>query len=185
VCAGCHTTQAHGKHPHYEDQPTAKEINGAKLTVCDMALLSTLTASTAAHARSATQYSVKTCGGCHYDQYTHWRVERHADLIEGLPTKYVHDQSCTGCHSTTGAIASAASENRESPGLRVGISCESCHGPAYQHVRFNRQFINGPPLNRALEQAARGSIRQGKPQTTCIQCHVGHRHKEHPPFDKQ
>jgi hypothetical protein len=127
-------------------------------------------------------YSVKTCGSCHYDQYLQWRSEKHFALARLLPAKYADNQNCTTCHITAGFASSSAATDRHD--AKIGAACESCHGPALEHVRFNVQFIHSPPLGPQLEQAARHSIRKGKPTAACSQCHVRHSHDEHPQFDK-
>jgi hypothetical protein len=126
-------------------------------------------------------YSVKTCGSCHYDQYLQWRIEKHSALAASLPAKHANDQNCTKCHSNAGFVNSTVSTDVHH--AQIGVACESCHGPALEHVRFNVRFIHGPPLGPRLEQAARESIRKGKSATACVQCHVGQSHKEHPQFE--
>jgi hypothetical protein len=108
-------------------------------------------------------------------------------LSSMLPTHYANDESCTSCHrsgSMPTRLANAASTASEPHDKAIGLACESCHGPAMEHVRFNRRFISGPPLSTALEQTSRALLRQTSARATCIQCHVNHGHKQHPPYEK-
>lgn len=180
VCIACHTTQAHGSHPPYEDTLPTPTADGS---TSRGKLVSSFTAGSALPSRSryVPGYTVKTCGSCHYDQYVQWRTEKHSTLAASLPAKHAKDQNCTNCHADAGFVRSATSTDPHY--THVGVACESCHGPALEHVRFNVRFIHGPPLGPRLEQAARQTIRKGKPATACVQCHVGQSHKEHPQFE--
>jgi hypothetical protein len=180
VCAGCHITQAHGAHPPFEDTLPAPTADGSSSRGNVASAVSRGFASSS-HTRYVPGYTVKTCGSCHYDQYLHWRSEAHSDLAGALPTKYANDQNCINCHAEAGIASSSASLDVHH--ANVGVACESCHGPALEHVRFNVRYIHGPPLGPRLEEAARQTIRKRRPATACVQCHVGQSHKEHPQFD--
>jgi hypothetical protein len=184
VCVACHIMQAHEEHPSFEGQ-AASPAAGASAAFCSSALLmgQRVTPNTAT-ARSLSKYSVKTCGGCHYDQYQQWRAGAHVDLARMLPADHRSNLECQHCHVSAGAVALRPGANGASQASWVGVTCESCHGPALEHVQFNRRYISAPPLGPELERAARHSIRKGKPAATCIQCHVHERHAEHPQFEK-
>jgi hypothetical protein len=180
VCVACHTTQAHGRHPPYEGQPPAKVEGGATAQhTSAVAGQNCLTPATVP-ASFPPGYSVKTCGGCHYDQYKQWRTEKHFALSAILTPQYLGHAKCQQCHPATGASATPSSATSDPHHNRIGVVCESCHGPALAHVRFSRQFISSPRLGPKLEEAARASITAGKPAAACIQCHVEQSHKEHP-----
>jgi hypothetical protein len=182
VCITCHTTQAHGSHPPYQQETLPAPAAGHSANLTNTATAVTPRFSTAVSQTGYVPgYSVKTCGSCHYDQYLQWRTEKHSALAQLLPAKHANDQNCTSCHSNAG-LASASSTAGTHHSL-LGVGCESCHGPALEHVRFNVKFIHGPRLGPSLEQQARQSIRQGSPNAACVQCHVGESHKEHPQFE--
>lgn len=183
TCTACHKTQAHGHHPAYEGQPSQQHAVDSTFPCCPAPLAAAVSDSDAVRMSHTSRYNIKTCGGCHYDQYKQWRAEKHSVLAAALPAKYVNDESCLTCH-TSGARKNTDTAS-DPHHTWIGVACESCHGPALEHVHFNKQFISSPSLGPKLEQAARDSIRKGKPQMTCIQCHVSHSHKEHPAFDKQ
>ena len=181
VCSSCHIQQAHGRHPAYEGQRVPQVARGS-VDPCCPAILPAHNSAAMAAAAFSSRYSVKTCGGCHYDQYKQWQVGEHTALSAMLPAKYANDQSCQNCHANMAAAnASAGGDPHHN---RIGVACESCHGPALEHVYFNKQFISGPALGPKLEQEARNSIRKGKPDATCIQCHIRQSHKQHPAFEK-
>jgi hypothetical protein len=71
----------------------------------------------------------------------------------------------------------------ESAGKHLGVACETCHGPARDHVAFNKRLIN-VTIGRDLELAARETIRKSKPTAACIQCHLREAHKKHPEFER-
>ena len=191
VCVACHTTQAHGSHPAYGEALPSPAAGGSvvqcePVVPCDpVSSFANRSAQTGARARYAPGYSVKTCGSCHYDRYKHWRDEKHADLAAALPAKYSRQQDCRQCHVNAGAAVGRLAMGTGAQPNQIGVTCESCHGPALEHVRFNVRYIHGPPLGAKLEQAARQSIRKGKPAAACIQCHVVERHQEHPQFDRE
>jgi hypothetical protein len=185
VCIACHVAQAHGKHPAYEGQPT-KAATGHPAVPCTPALTIAYSSRTDGPISSqASHYTVKTCGGCHYDQYLHWQTETHADLFAMVPAKYQSDPSCVLCHQSAGFAVTTIAAKNDPHHAGIGLACESCHGPALEHVRFNKQFISSPPLGPKLEQEARNSIGKGKSATACVDCHVSHSHKEHPKFEAQ
>jgi hypothetical protein len=180
LCVACHKTQAHGNHPPFEDTlpaPTADSSPGRRnnVSTANQRFVSM------SQSRYVPGYSVKTCGSCHYDQYLHWRSEKHSGLTEALPTKYGENQGCTSCHAESGFASSSTPLDVHH--AKVGVACESCHGPALEHVHFNVRYIHSPPLGPRLEEAARQTIRKGRPATACVECHVGQSHKEHPQFD--
>jgi cytochrome c554/c'-like protein len=184
VCAGCHIEQAHGAHPAYEGQVAGKaerQLIAQSNSAWANASRSTTIMGAAVH---ISKYSIKTCGGCHYDQYKQWGGGMHSDLARILPAKYANNQSCQSCHAN---IAAITTNKMAADGTHhmVGVACETCHGPAFEHIQFNKQFISAPPLGPRLEQEARDSINQGKSASTCIQCHVRQTHKEHPAYERK
>lgn len=183
VCVACHKMQAHQKHPAYEG-PLASKDGSTPVAACIPALSNAFRmTSSMTPSPSSSRYSTKTCGGCHYDPYKQWSAEIHSALSRMLPAKYLNDQNCQNCHPHANATVNNLKIGTVPHENWIGVVCESCHGPALEHVRFNRQFISSPPLGPKLEQVARDLIRKGKPENTCLQCHVRAGHKEHIPFE--
>jgi hypothetical protein len=174
LCIKCHVTQAHGHHPTYHGKPYTRLARSA----APRGVSST-------PASYSSRYNVKTCGSCHYERYKQWTAEKHSALAAALPAKYWNDQECAKCHPKADALVKTSMDVADPHHDGIGAVCESCHGPGLDHVRFNRRYISGPPLGPTLEQAARLSLRKGKPTTACVGCHVGEDHKPHPEFDKK
>ncbi|MAT68335.1 MAG: hypothetical protein CMJ58_02310 [Planctomycetaceae bacterium] len=179
TCMQCHQTQAHQPHPSYAGQ-TTEAILGRPVGQCIPA-----TAVASLPGRSVSRYSIKTCGGCHYDQYKQWSTGGHADLAAKLSASHASDPTCQGCHPAAGQTAITLAANGQSIEDVIGAACENCHGPGLGHINFNKQFVACPPLGRQLEQAARDSIRLGKPTSTCVKCHSAQGHKVHPAIEEK
>lgn len=175
VCAACHQAQAHKSHPPYEGQP-------APSSLAHVVMMRT-TAATIIPPPTPDSYSVKTCGSCHYEQYETWRVGHHIGLSTRIPEKYETDKSCLECHRKSQDKTVWFKPTDESQASSP-IGCESCHGSAFKHVMFNKQYIGPLPMNTELEQAARQSITQDKPVGACVNCHTQLAHKEHPKFEE-
>lgn len=184
-CTACHTTQAHGRHPAYEGQPAAQVQHASMVQRTSSLSVAQCVMPAATRASYAAGYNVKTCGGCHYDQYKQWRAERHSALSAMLTAEHRKNSDCQQCHLQTDKVGKTSLVNVEPHHARVGVVCESCHGAALEHVRFNKQFISQPQLGPKLEQAARHSILKGKPASACVQCHVDQSHKEHPQVNEK
>ena len=139
VCIGCHVVQGHQKHPTYEGERLAMAASGP-VGPCDSArVISERLSSITGPVIYSSRYSIKTCGGCHYDQYRQWRAGKHSSLSAMLPAKYLSDQSCKDCHSNTTAITTKNMAS-DSHHHSIGVACETCHGPAFEHIQFNKQF---------------------------------------------
>jgi len=190
VCSACHVTQSHGIHPPYDGQkPKGQKRRADAVAWFSQSCPAMLApANQSSHAPTLQgRYTVKTCGACHYEQYKRWQMETHSDLSSMLPAQYNSDQSCTTCHrssSATTRLVNAEIMGGDKHGKAIGLACESCHGPALEHVLFNRQFISRPPLTAALEQKSRNLLRQEKPRAACVQCHIDQGHKQHLVFQR-
>jgi hypothetical protein len=184
VCIACHITQAHGLHPPYEDTLPAPATTASAGRRASRPAAVRPSISTVRTPHYVSGYSVKTCGSCHYDHYQQWRAEKHSTLTAMVPAKYLNDQECQNCHVRNDALLTSSILRDDPQRSRIGLVCESCHGAALEHVRFNVRYIHGPRLGPQLELAARQSIRKGRLPTACVQCHVRQGHKQHPPFDE-
>jgi hypothetical protein len=173
LCIKCHVTQAHGRHPPYQGQQSTAMAHTSLHPIAG------------APAWHFPGYSTKTCGSCHYDRYKRWGFERHSALAAELPAQYHNNQECGMCHPPAYGGGTTELHAGDAHQGRIGAACETCHGPGLEHVRLNRRFISGPQLSPPLEQAARLSIRKGKPTATCVACHVGESHKQHPEYEKK
>jgi len=124
---------------------------------------------------------VQTCVPCHgggkgCDQYAQWRLSAHAKAfaalslpeafeiaeISGVDVQPRKSPICLGCHST----ASTAEPWQLDPTFcrEDGVQCESCHGPASNHIEA--MVSNTPSPFSAL------------PIPTLDDCMVCHRHTD-------
>ncbi len=177
-CAVCHHNQSHQSHPYYDGQLVkSTSLDGSNWPITSVAV---------SQPPTPESYSVKTCASCHYEQYKTWRIDKHVGLSSQLTQEYENNTTCLECHRKGEDTAQWHTASTEPQALvnQVGVGCESCHGSGFEHVLFNKQYIGGPRLGPELELAARHSIRDGKPATACIQCHVRERHGEHLSFEK-
>jgi hypothetical protein len=185
VCIACHKTQAHQSHPEFEGGLFRQVSRSTSNPGIEALSVEGCVVPSGARATDSSKYTVQTCGSCHYRKYRHWRAETHSALSNMLPVAYRKDGDCRTCHPNTNAAWESATTASPVHHRQVGVACENCHGPALEHVRFNLRYISSPPLGPKLEQLARDAIRKGKPAATCIQCHIGERHQEHPSFAKK
>lgn len=182
ACIACHQMQAHHGHPAFEGAKLQGTVSAANAPCAPGNMVTEV--ATSFPANPISHYTAKTCGGCHYEQYKHWRVEKHADLSKSLPAKYADDQSCKECHAVASGVPATANLPAELHNQWAGLVCEKCHGPALGHINFNKQFLASTTYSPKIEAAARESIRKGKPTATCLQCHTRIGHKEHVPYEK-
>jgi len=96
----------------------------------------------------------KKCASCHKSQSQSWRKTGHAKALDLLkpgvrseakrrakldPAKdYASDKDCLGCHVT--GLGKEGGYDPADPDLyRVGVSCESCHGPGSRYQLVHRE----------------------------------------------
>jgi hypothetical protein len=74
------------------------------------------------------------CRDCHAAEHREWTQSRHASAWETLVEKGFHvDPYCQHCHTTGYGRPGGFQSVRQSAPLG-GVGCESCHGPAAEHV---------------------------------------------------
>jgi hypothetical protein len=79
------------------------------------------------------------CKKCHESAYEVWKGSKHSHAYETLadakqPSLRQYDAECIVCHTVGFGYQSGYKNEKETPLLR-GVGCESCHGPASEHVR--------------------------------------------------
>ena len=73
------------------------------------------------------------CGPCHASQLASWQQTKHAKAYMTLVNaKQQFNQSCLPCH-VTGVAIPQAEEALSLPDDRLGVGCETCHGPGRRH----------------------------------------------------
>jgi hypothetical protein len=121
----------------------------------------------------------KKCEQCHQSAYNVWEHSKHAKAYQTLvevkmPSLRQYDPECIICH-TTGYGHVSGFENLEKTPKLINVGCESCHGPASEHVRETnnlqwRKLLN-PWKAPANETPAQKSKRIGTIDQMCQKCH--------------
>lgn len=106
----------------------------------------------------------------------HYRAAFPAELAS-LPLIHSGKQACMECHSD---------KPETTPHFKIGVSCESCHGPAQKHVENFDEFKPFVPNTRAAcgrcHEAIVGrspsfpqqNLKEHNPGQRCISCHEIH-----------
>ncbi|MBN2271765.1 MAG: hypothetical protein JXN61_14195 [Sedimentisphaerales bacterium] len=96
----------------------------------------------------------QACKACHEYEYEKWNEKKHAHAyatLEEVGSDY--DPECVVCHVVGMRYESGFISPDKTPMFR-DVGCESCHGPASQHV------------------LSVGEKPTGEPKTTCEECHT-------------
>jgi hypothetical protein len=85
--------------------------------------------------------------------------------------------SCIGCHTTHGRPRADAKGGLDTVVAELGIACEACHGPGYQHVRDNasplaryRSYLSSAEPDERIVNP--GKLDHRKASEICSQCHA-------------
>lgn len=80
------------------------------------------------------------CMTCHSHAWDVWKASRHSRALKTLEDDgHDRDPDCTGCHVVGLADTTGFISRKETPDL-ADVGCESCHGPAADHVRDPYKF---------------------------------------------
>ncbi|HWP30441.1 MAG TPA: cytochrome c3 family protein [Fimbriimonadales bacterium] len=97
--------------------------------------------------------------------------------IQAQPPKFAGKQACLDCHSDL---------EESTQHFQVGVSCETCHGPALEHVKDFEKFKPSIPEKREFcgrchgKNIARPSdfpqidLSEHNPSEPCTSCHAIH-----------
>ncbi len=95
-----------------------------------------------------------SCKSCHASEHEIWTKSGHSRAYETLESgKHGRDPDCVSCHVVGLESANGFQSAKATPDL-AGVGCESCHGPAKEHV--------SDPKGHPLPQAGEAS---------CLSCH--------------
>jgi len=102
------------------------------------------------------------CSQCHFKSGAHWVKTLHAQALETLEAiDQDKNDHCIGCH-TVGYGDEGGFVDRATTNDLAGVGCESCHGPARQHVENSTDTSLYPPVDLGSE--------------LCGVCHTGSHH---------
>lgn len=113
------------------------------------------------------------CGGCHADEQLAWSETGHSDAWAGLQSSDHAADYCESCHTVNelgNYLTEAAGYNAIPDSSYHDVQCESCHGPAAEHIS-DPMAVKPLASIAASEDATNG----------CGECHNG----EHHPFVDQ
>ena len=102
------------------------------------------------------------CAQCHSNVHSGWAGTLHATALETLEEiGQGSNADCLGCH-TVGFGEDGGFVDRATTNVLAGVGCESCHGPAADHVNN----VNDESLRPKIDLAA----------DVCGKCHQGEHH---------
>jgi hypothetical protein len=129
---------------------------------------------------------VKACKKCHEAAVDVWQHSKHAHAYETLvkakkPSLRQYDGECVVCHVVGLGYKTGFTNEKDTPHLR-NVSCESCHGPASEHLKDPknvkvRELLNpwkelaAKPGDDAASQAAARNRRHLLRDQACQKCH--------------
>ena len=112
-------------------------------------------------AMDATYVGSAACKSCHAGAHEVWEKSGHAHAFETLvKTGSDADPHCISCH-TVGFGKPAGYRRPMGSTSLVDVGCESCHGPASEHVA---RYLDGKPSNFHFRPLGPGD---------CKSCHYG------------
>lgn len=113
----------------------------------------------------ATYVGSQACAACHAKAYEIWSKSLHSRAFETLAEKNSDaDPSCIRCHVVGFGEPGGYRRSMGASSALTGVGCESCHGPASEHVRLRSETPHGEEILVKMRPVGQGQ---------CIQCHYG------------
>ena len=128
---------------------------------------------------------VEKCKKCHEakaagSQYSKWKETKHAKAWDALATdeakkvakeKGIDDpqksDACVKCHVTGHGVDAAKFDKSFDP--KLGIQCESCHGPAEKHIKA--RMADEDEDEKSIHAKAQKEMPLPDMKTLCVKCH--------------
>src|SRR5262249_1463933 len=109
------------------------------------------------------------CQKCHESAYKIWKESDHARAYDTLlkakhPSNRQFDGECIVCHTVGFTYDSGFRNEKDTPKL-INVGCQSCHGPASQHLKHSNNAQFSAPLNPWKHDAKKIEI------DLCVKCH--------------
>lgn len=149
---------------------------------------------TAASAETNRYIGAAKCKNCHQakesgDQYGAWQKEKHAKAYEELASDKAKaygkergieepqkSEKCLKCHVT--AFGEPKEKLHRSFDPKLGVQCETCHGPGENHLKARMAAAAAADEGKAdaKQEAAYAKIpddeiEKNPPMKTCLKCH--------------
>jgi Cytochrome c554 and c-prime len=121
----------------------------------------------------------KTCQKCHKSAYKVWEGSKHSHAYDALvkatrPSLRQYDAECIVCHTIGFGYEGGYRDEKRTPNLK-NVGCESCHGPASEHVKNPHDekwhTLVNPWKARPGETATDKEQRKLRIDQFCQQCH--------------
>jgi hypothetical protein len=121
----------------------------------------------------------ETCKDCHAAAYKVWEESPHAHAYDTLinarkPAHRQFDGECIVCHTVGFGYKSGFTNATDTPYLK-DVGCESCHGPASEHVANPRNLAWRQKLNpwkaKPDETPEQKTQRLHAIEESCVKCH--------------
>ncbi len=113
---------------------------------------------------AATFVGSMTCAGCHPKAFATWSKSGHSHAFKSIVQKDSDaDPSCIKCHVIGFGDPGGYTRKARQEHLK-NVGCESCHGPASEHVRLRSAAKPGEDVLVKMRPVGKGQ---------CIQCHYG------------
>ncbi len=105
--------------------------------------------------KAATYVGSDSCKSCHSDAYKKWESTPHHQAYRTLadaksPALREYDPECIVCHTVGFGYKSGYRDAATTPRLK-NVGCESCHGPASEHIAAEQALQVGKPAPLAKE----------------------------------
>lgn len=120
----------------------------------------------------------QSCRACHEASYKLWQHSGHArawETLQRVDPPRNHDPECISCHVVGWnpqkyfPYESGFWSQKQTPHL-VAVGCESCHGPAGNHVEAELGRLGSQEaIKQKYRQAVKLSLAEA--EKTCLECH--------------
>jgi hypothetical protein len=106
-----------------------------------------------------------------------WHPYDAPQRLAKLPLKHAGKQACAQCHDD---------KFKTTPHVKAGVACETCHGPALDHVNDSEKVKPFKPSEREFCTRCHGAVvgrrasfpqidpKTHNPDSRCIDCHEIH-----------
>jgi len=113
---------------------------------------------------SAVFVGSEACATCHATAFGAWQKSQHSHAFDSLVRKDSDaDPSCISCHVIGFTEPGGYRRSMKAERL-VHVGCESCHGPASEHIKARTTAAPGELVLQKMRPVGPGQ---------CVQCHHG------------